>query len=176
MNEKTTNWFMIALVAVALVFAVMWVSNANATVTLPKVDICHCESNDCQTLNIAVPAAIAHLQQHDNDYPGQCTEPTPTPSVSPSPTPTPTPEVPEPTPTPSENPIVSPRASSEPTGPSDEVDCANLDALTEEQALNECGQSKVTSTPKPEVTEETKPTPIPAQEMTVFPSTGYNPF
>jgi len=65
---------------------------------VPKVNVCHCEQPDsespfqCQTLNIAVPAAIAHLTQHDADYAGVCQEepvPTPTPTVTPTPTDTP---------------------------------------------------------------------------------------
>lgn len=65
--------------------------DVEATV-LPKVDVCHYDgqSGNYQTLNIAVPAAIAHLQQHEPDYPGECDEeevtPTPTPEVTPTPT------------------------------------------------------------------------------------------
>ena len=76
---------------------------------IPKVDVCHCESNECHTLNVAIPASVAHLQQHEDDYAGQCNEVTPSvtpipsvePSVSPEPTVTETPTAtPSPTNTP----------------------------------------------------------------------------
>lgn len=73
-----------------------------------KVDICHCEQPDsespfqCQTLNIALPAAESHIEEHEADYYGVCEEPTPTTEVTPTEgvTPTDTPEEATPTPFP----------------------------------------------------------------------------
>lgn len=62
---------------------------AEATYT-PKTYVCHCESKECQTLYIAIPSAIAHVLQHDDDYYGQCKEVKPTPTVEPTPEVTPT--------------------------------------------------------------------------------------
>lgn len=44
---------------------------------IPHVPICHCATADnqvvtCRNLNLPIPAAISHLQQHDNDHPGSC--------------------------------------------------------------------------------------------------------
>ena len=53
------------------------VKEAEAIVT-PLVNICHCEQPDgedfsqFQTLHISIPAALAHLTQHDSDHPGAC--------------------------------------------------------------------------------------------------------
>jgi len=49
---------------------------ADASVQIPKVEICHFDgqSGNFQTLNIAIPAAIAHLAQHEPDYSGACQE------------------------------------------------------------------------------------------------------
>jgi hypothetical protein len=44
------------------------------SVAPPKVDICHCESRECHTLNIAEAAAVSHLREHDGDYRGVCEE------------------------------------------------------------------------------------------------------
>lgn len=76
---------MIFAIALILGAIALWyfVKPADA-IFIPKVDICHCESNECETLHIAVPGAVAHLQQHDQDYAGVCQEP----EVTPTPTPT----------------------------------------------------------------------------------------
>lgn len=129
------NWLLIGTITVIVLF-IIWLlafshfgtREAEGTY-IPKVNLCHCEQPDsdepfqCQTLNIAVPAAAAHLLQHDADYAGVCQEeptPTPTPTEEPEvcedesatnygkeeeceyeePTPTPT-DQPDPTATPS---------------------------------------------------------------------------
>ncbi|MEK6884746.1 MAG: hypothetical protein AABY22_34255 [Nanoarchaeota archaeon] len=61
-----------------------------------QTTICHCETSDgddpfqCQTLNVGLPAAESHLEEHENDYEGACEEdlsPTPTPEeITPTPT------------------------------------------------------------------------------------------
>ena len=37
-----------------------------------KVDVCHNVDNNPHTINIALPAAAAHLLQHENDSLGSC--------------------------------------------------------------------------------------------------------
>ncbi|NNC45096.1 MAG: hypothetical protein HKN99_04365 [Winogradskyella sp.] len=37
-----------------------------------KVDVCHNVDNNPHVINIALPAALAHLLQHENDSLGQC--------------------------------------------------------------------------------------------------------
>lgn len=96
--------FLLSFIGGFVLLASRPVKKAEATYT-PKTNVCHCESNECQTLNIAIPAAIAHVLQHDDDYYGVCQEVEPTPTIEVTPTPqvevTPTPEVtPEVTPTP----------------------------------------------------------------------------
>jgi hypothetical protein len=119
------NWFLVILAIIAGIVAYVLVFQpykADATFT-PKVNICHCERPDsddpfqCQTLNIALPAANAHLREHEADYEGTCRvepipTPTPRPTHTPRPSPTPEPtEEPKPTPTPqpSATPIVEER-------------------------------------------------------------------
>lgn len=74
------------LVVGVLAFFLGWVAGSRALVAkeaeatfTPKVDVCHCATADnqvqnCQTLNIAIPAAIAHLAQHENDHAGACSQ------------------------------------------------------------------------------------------------------
>ena len=84
----------LGVLAILLAFSFFVTMKAGAFF-VPKVNVCHCERPDgdnpfqCQTLNVAVPAAIAHLTQHDADYAGSCQieEPTPAPTVTPTPTP-----------------------------------------------------------------------------------------
>ena len=40
--------------------------------TLIKVDVCHNVDNNPHVINIALPAAVAHLIQHPSDSLGQC--------------------------------------------------------------------------------------------------------
>lgn len=139
MNKKLLVLLGFAIgVIIALLVIVTHTPKTEATV-IPKTNVCHCEQPDsdspfqCQTLNIAIPAAAAHLLQHDADYAGECqVEATPTPTCTPTPTeevtPTPTdtpkdycetlpgvqaedvdcPEEEEPTPTPTDEPRVTP--------------------------------------------------------------------
>ncbi len=37
-----------------------------------KVDVCHNVNNNPHTINIALPAAVAHLIQHEGDSLGTC--------------------------------------------------------------------------------------------------------
>lgn len=107
---KSKNLFIVlflsGFIAGLVLFSRASVQKTEATFT-PKTYVCHCESNECHTLYIAIPSAISHVLQHDDDYYGKCkeVEPTPTPTEEVTPTPieevTPTPEVtPEVTPTP----------------------------------------------------------------------------
>ena len=66
----------VVFIVIAAFLAWMWIGSPKVGATaLPKVDVCHCESNECETLNIAAPAAAAHLVQHDDDYLGVCQVP-----------------------------------------------------------------------------------------------------
>lgn len=76
-----------------------------ATFQQSKVYVCHCQGNACNTLHIAPIAALAHLQQHEDDYRGVCEEVVPTPTKEPEVTPTPIEEV---TPTPTEEVLPTP--------------------------------------------------------------------
>ncbi len=85
---------------------------------------------------------------------------------APTPEPTPTPEV-----------LNEPSIGDGDVEPQD-TNCADLDALTEEQALGDCNESKV-KTVKPvvetlEVVEEAQE--VQKEELVVFPSTGYSLF
>jgi len=45
---------------------------------IPQVTVCHCPDGNpenCNTLNVGAPAAIAHLLNHENDYRGECEQP-----------------------------------------------------------------------------------------------------
>src|SRR3990167_6948115 len=74
-DKLPTHFFFITLVLFATYSE--RVKEAEAIVT-PLVNICHCEQPDgedfyqCQTLHISIPAALAHLTQHDSDHPGAC--------------------------------------------------------------------------------------------------------
>ena len=118
MNYYTRLVTLIALGVLLGVFVFFTVTrNAEAGNYSHKVYVCHCEQPDsespfqCQTLHIDKHAAKRHLQQHDADYKGQCSEstaspePTETPSSTPSATPVSSP-TPEPTITPSPTPLV----------------------------------------------------------------------
>ena len=83
--KRTLLFLYSILLITGLVFGVLLgkyhlaVKEARAIV-IPKVNICHCEQPDsespfqCQTLNIALPAAIAHLTQHEADHSGSCSQ------------------------------------------------------------------------------------------------------
>ena len=79
-KQETLGWLIITVFAVALavLFWMLMYPKKSEAIALPKVDVCHCEQVDsespfqCQTLNIAIPAAIAHLAQHEADYSGAC--------------------------------------------------------------------------------------------------------
>lgn len=74
MNKK--KLLLIGITGTVLGLLLAWAITRQASATnIPKVDICHCGENHCETLNIATIAAIAHLKQHENDYKGQCEEP-----------------------------------------------------------------------------------------------------
>lgn len=81
---RNIKLILFGIIAFVLFFLVMRllitkpVQEVDATYT-PKVNICHFDgqSGNFQTLNIAIPASIAHLLQHDKDYAGVCKEPEP---------------------------------------------------------------------------------------------------
>jgi len=100
-NMRDKKLIILAIIAAALV--AFFVVNQAYAVREVKVDVCHCESNECHTLNIAVPASVAHLEEHEDDYEGACVEITPSPTEEVTPTPEVTPEV-SPTATPSATP------------------------------------------------------------------------
>ena len=181
MNDKTKLIVGIVL-AVVIIWAILaFVKSPDANATVSLVTICHKQDQPHITIQVAPQAVLAHLAHGDSL--GACPTPSPTPSVSPTatptpsvdPTPTPTPSV---DPTPSVEPTEAPKeeeVNEESTGRPSETDCANLDALTEEQALNDCGESKVT--PTPEVTEVTEITttqdqPDLSAEFKSMPQTG----
>ena len=106
-----------------------------------------------------------------------CASPTPTPSPKPSPEPSPSPDCEarafglycpdDPSPVDDPNTIGDDPQT---------TDCDNLDALTEEQALGDCGVSKVQPTVKPvvvkSVAKKVEPT---VEKLEAFPQTGFNP-
>lgn len=122
-NKKIILLVAIVMALLTIVILMNRSKKAEAT-NIQKTYVCHCEQPDsdspfqCQTLHVAVPAALAHLYQHDADYQGVCKEVEP--SISPTPTEEPKdycdtlegtqaededcPEEEEPTPTPTKEP------------------------------------------------------------------------
>lgn len=153
---QVTLGFLVGVFAALGLFYWLQLRQAQATFT-PKVYICHCEQPDsespfqCQTLHIAVPAALFHLAQHDADYSGQCEEPEPSPSSFPSPSATSYPD-----PSPTDEPEPSPSDEPEPS-PSQTTDrCEDIDG-------HPCGWSPPLYTPpeyKPPVCTVALPDPV----------------
>ena len=80
---------------------------------VPKVTLCHCPPgnlNNCHTITVGAPAALAHFKNHARDYLGECTS-KPTPKPTPCDTERPTGR---PTPRPTARPTKKP--TSRPTG------------------------------------------------------------
>ena len=80
MDNLRNNWFVYAVIGVVvflLAFVFLFSTKDAGATYIPKVNICHFDgqSGNFQTLNIAIPAAIAHLTQHEPDYSGECEEP-----------------------------------------------------------------------------------------------------
>ncbi|HLT52388.1 MAG TPA: hypothetical protein VKZ97_00755 [Flavobacteriaceae bacterium] len=48
------------------------VVSAIGALSAVKVDVCHNVDNNPHTINIALPAAMAHLMQHEGDTLGSC--------------------------------------------------------------------------------------------------------
>ena len=85
MNTKLQIFLLAAVVVFLFYLGMVFFNKAGANeFQVPKVDVCHCEGNECQTLHIAIPAAFFHVQQHENDYEGACQQPTPTPTLTPT--------------------------------------------------------------------------------------------
>ena len=181
----------ISIVAVILILLGIWAVIDQAQASVSLVTICHKLTQPHQTQQVAPQAVLAHLAHGDSL--GACPTPSPSPSVSPSPSPSPTPtatpepsEEPTPTPTPSDEPTptpeptVNPEPSSESTGDessTQDTDCANLEALTEEQALGDCGESKLKADLVSEkATINTNSQPDLSGEFTQFSSTGFSWF
>lgn len=62
---------------VAISLFLFFTRQTSATYQLPNVNICHCPDGNplnCSTKNISLPAALAHLNNHENDYRGVCEE------------------------------------------------------------------------------------------------------
>lgn len=103
-----------------LMAVVVHLAEANG---VPKVVICH----PPDTLEIAAPAAEAHLENHEADYLGPCEEPEPTDTPDP-PTPTPTEPTPTETPLPTETqPTPTPAPDSTPSPTPTESPTATLE-------------------------------------------------
>lgn len=88
-------------------------------------------------------------------------------------------ETPSPEPSPEPSPVVNDNGGDDEEegdeSSTQDTDCANLDALTEEQALGDCGESKVEPTPEPTVQARTlAPAVVQEEPLEVFPSTGYS--
>lgn len=111
MIKRNWAWIVLGLIVGALIWIILFGFPQAMATYIPKTTICHVEVPDeggvnQQTLSLPIPAALAHLNQHDADYTGECKEeeeisPTPPPTTEPEITQTPTP-TPETTPVPTE--------------------------------------------------------------------------